>query len=193
MARPTFLPRLSIRELRAALRGEEARISSRWAAYALSKTRAGVDILSKLIRSSDRSPARLAAIYGFTSVKRLKVRDFETLLRILKDPSEDPVSRGQAAEALGPHVDYRRARQRKGRDRQATEAFLRGLNDPAPEVRLWSIFALAVPGNDWVIPHLEPLTYDSALVPKMYSVGHEARWAIKWIRGEDPDLDPPSA
>ena len=29
------------------------------------------------------------------------------------------------------------------------------------------------------------MTSDAALVPGMYTVGQEARWAIRWIRGEE--------
>jgi len=60
---------------------------------------------------------------------------------------------------------------------------------PPPEVRLWSIFALANPGNEWLVAKLETMTSDPALVPGMYTVGQEARWAIRWIRG-DAHIDP---
>lgn len=102
--------------------------------------------------------------------------------------------RGQAAEPLGPRVRYdARAGALRRRDVLARSAFLRGLDDPAPEVRFWSIFALAHRGNDWAIAKLETMTSDSALVPKMRTtVGQEARWAINWILGRDPDLDPSS-
>jgi hypothetical protein len=56
-------------------------------------------------------------------------------------------------------------------------------------VRLWSIFALANPENEWLVSRLESMTSDPALVPGMYTVGQEARWAIRRIRG-DPDVDP---
>jgi hypothetical protein len=75
------------------------------------------------------------------------------------------------------------------RDALAREAFLRGLDDPEPEVRFWSIFALAKPDNDWLIPKLESMTGDPAPLPGMWTVGQEARWAIRWIRREGDMLE----
>jgi len=48
---------------------------------------------------------------------------------------------------------------------------------------------LANPENAWVLPKLESMTGDPALVPGMHTVGQEARWAIRWIRREE-DIDP---
>jgi HEAT repeat protein len=136
---------------------------------------------------------RRAAVYGFLSVKGIRPEDFNRLLRIFQDPREDPSVRGQAAEAVGSRVDYRaRPGRMRRRDAVARTAFLSGLADPEPEVRFWSIFALAQFGNDWVIPKLESMTTDEAPVPGMWTVGQEARWAIRWIRGE-ADLDPRSS
>ena len=69
-------------------------------------------------------------------------------------------------------------------------AFVRGLDDPAPEVRLWSIYALAHPENVWLLSKLETMVNDQATVPGMWTVRQEALWAIRWIRQTDPDCDP---
>jgi HEAT repeat protein len=123
-------------------------------------------------------------------VKRLKPEDFNRLLRIYQDPREAPALRGQAAEALTGRIDYRvMPGKMRRRDAVARQAFLRGLDDAVPEVRLWSIFALANPENEWLVSKLESMTSDPALVPGMYTVGQEAQWAIRSIRREE-DIDP---
>ena len=115
---------------------------------------------------------RRAAIYGFMSVKRLRPEDFNRLLRIFQNATEAPGVRGQAAEALGPRVNYRGKPGRvRRRDALARDAFLRGLDDPEPEVRLWSIFAPASPANGWLIPKLESMSCDEAAVLGMWTVG----------------------
>jgi hypothetical protein len=99
--------------------------------------------------------------------------------------------RGQAAEALAGRINYDHGRRPvRSRDLRARAAFERGLSDPAPEVRLWSIFALAQQGNEWVIPKLELMRHDTALVPRMWTVGQEASWAIDWIRERNLDRNP---
>jgi len=135
---------------------------------------------------------RRAAVYGFAWARDLRPEDFNRLLKIFEDPREDPGIRGQAAEALGPRVGRRvPAGKMRRRDALARVAFVRGLEAPEPEVRFWSIFALASPWNEWVIPKLESMTSDDAGIPGMWTVGQEARWAIRWIRGQG-DLDPRS-
>jgi HEAT repeat protein len=120
----------------------------------------------------------------------MRPEDFNRLLRIYQDSREAPEIRGQAAEALTGRVDYRESPGRmRRRDALARQAFLRGLDDPEAEVRLWSIFALANRENGWLVSRLESMTSDAALVPGMYTVGQEARWAIRWIRGEE-HIDP---
>jgi HEAT repeat protein len=137
---------------------------------------------------------RRAAVYGFVWVHRPTAADVKRLLRIHQDPTESPDIRGQAAEALGPSVV---ARGKAGRVRQndarslARDALLRGLDDPEPEVRFWSIFALASPENEWLLPKLESMVGDRALVPGWWTVGREAGWAIRWMRREG-DVDPRS-
>ncbi|HET9155167.1 MAG TPA: hypothetical protein VFN91_00790, partial [Myxococcaceae bacterium] len=74
-------------------------------------------------------------------------------------------------------------------DQLARDALVRGLDDQEPEVRFWSIYALASPENAWVLPKLESMLGDRALVPGWWTVGQEVGWAIRWIRREG-DVDP---
>ena len=69
-------------------------------------------------------------------------------------------------------------------------ALVAALDDPEPEVRFWSIFALASPKNVDLLPPLERLARDPARVPRWWTVGQEARWAMNWILNRDLDLEP---
>ena len=165
-------------------------LSPEWAADALSRSRDGIRVLREALGSGAPEATRRAAVYGFVWVKRMRPEDFNQLLSIYQDARESPGLRGQAAEALAGRVDYREKPGRMSRrDALARQAFLHGLDDPEPEVRLWSIFALANPENGWLVSKLESMASDPALVAGMYTVGQEARWAIRWIRGEK-HIDP---
>jgi hypothetical protein len=78
----------------------------------------------------------------------------------------------------------------RGRHERARMALISGLDDPKPEVRFWSIFALGSPENVDLLPRLENLATDAALVPGWWTVGQEARWAMNWILKRDLHLDP---
>jgi hypothetical protein len=185
--RPVQLSEQRLAELENALRGANTQLSPEWAAEALAKSREGRRLLIRLIDSQESSKLRRAAIYGLVSGK-LSSSEFNLLLRTFENSSEEPSTRGQAAEALGPRVTFNGPRRHlRRRDLVARFAFERGLDDPAPEVRFWSIFALARPGNDWLIPKLETMAKDKAMIPGMWTVGQEASWAMHWIRGEDVD------
>lgn len=178
--------------LERAFRGADPVVSPEWAAEALSKSRNGRRLLIETIESKGPSNLRRAAIYGFV-FGNIKPAEFSLLLRVFQDPNEEPSVRGQAAEALGPRVRYPgQAGIVRRRDVLARSAFLRGLEDPEPEVRFWSVFALARPGRKSIIHKLEGMTNDPALVQGMWTVGQEARWAINWILGRDVDRDPAS-
>jgi hypothetical protein len=181
-----------IESLRQALHGKNSKLSPEWAADALSKSREGRTVLREALGSGMLAATRRAAVYGFMWVEELRPEDFNRLLRIFEDPRQEPTIRGQAAEALGPRVGrHVQPGKMRRRDALARVAFVRGLEDPEPVVRFWSIFALASPWNEWVIPKLESMTSDDAAIPGMWTIGQEARWAIRWIRGQG-DLDPRS-
>jgi len=180
---------LPIATLARALRGASSTISPEWAADALARKRLGIEILGRAIRG--RKPFRRAALYGFVWVKAFKSRDLERIVEILKDQTEDAKVRGQAAEALSGHLrrDQRSRRAQQGHER-ARAALVAALDDPEPEVRLWSIFALASPENADLLPLLEKLAKDPAQVPGWWTVGQEARWAMNQIRKRSVHLDP---
>jgi len=175
-----------------ALQGQEPKLSRQQAAQALARSREGTRLLARIIESAESPQVREAAIYGF-AWGTLRSPQFCLLLRVFEDSAEHPAVRGQAAEALGPrlHDVSRRGRQHQ-RFLRAVEAFKRGLDDPAPEVRLWSIFALAHPENAWLLPKLGMMVEDLAMVPGMWTVRQEALWAIRWIKDGDIDCDPRS-
>src|SRR5229473_514141 len=87
-----------------------------------------------------------------------------------------------------PAVRYEgQARFVRRRDVLARSAFIRGLEDAAPEVRFWSIFALASRGHESIIHKPKGMTNGSALVQGLWKVGQEARSAINWILRRDID------
>ena len=172
-----------------ALRGSHPDLSAEWAADALARKRLGIQILGWAIRG--RKPFRRAALYGFVWVKTLKSRDLERIVEILKDQTEDAKVRGQAAEALAGHVRRDlRSRRAQQRHERARAALVAALDDSEPEVRLWSIFALASPENADLLPRLEKLGRDPTPVPGWWTVGQEARWAVNRILKRDLHLDP---
>jgi len=181
---------LPLAALTHALHGRNPNLSPEWAADALARKRPGIEILGRAIRG--RKPFRRAALYGFVWVQTLRSRDLERIVEILEDRTEDAKVRGQAAEALAGRL-RRDLRSRKAHQRheRARTALIEALGDPEPEVRLWSIFALASPDNADLLPLLEKLAQDAAMVPGLYTVGQEARWAMNWILRRDLDLDPP--
>ena len=180
---------LPVATLARALRGASSTISPEWAADALARKRPGIEILGRAIRG--RKPFRRAALYGFVWVKALKSRDLERIVEILEDQTEDAKVRGQAAEALAGHLRRDlRSRRAQQRHKRARAALVAALEDPEPEVRLWSIFALASPENADLLPRLEKLASDAALVAGYWTVGQEARWAMNRILKRNLDLDP---
>ena len=189
--------RLTLKQVRAlplailneALRGRNPELSPELAADALARKRLGIAVLGRAIRG--RTPFRRAALYGFVWVKALKSRDLEQIIEILEDQTEDSKVRGEAAEALAGRLrrDLRSRRVQQRHDR-ARLALVAALDDRDPEVRFWSIFALASPENADLLPRLERLAGDPARPPGWWTVGQEARWAMNQIRKRDAHLDP---
>lgn len=176
--------------LERALRGQDPTIDPHRAAESLAKSREGTRLLVRMIESYAPAQLRAAAVYGF-AWGHLRSPEICFLLRVLDNPTEHPAVRGQAAEALGPKLhEAGRGRPWHLRYLRARETFLRGLGDPAPEVRLWSIYALAHPENVWLVPRLETMTTDDAMVPGMWTVRQEALWAIHWITKHDIHPEP---
>jgi hypothetical protein len=169
------------------LRGADPQLAPERAAEVLATCRKGRALLLQLIGSREPPRLRQSAAYGFV-FGPLDASEFNFLLRRFDDTTEDPGVRGQIAEAIGPRVVFNdQARRKRRRDWVARAAFQRGLDDPSPVVRFWSIFALARRGNGWAIPKLETMRKDLSFIPGMWTVGQEAGWAIHWIRGQEVD------
>jgi HEAT repeat protein len=111
---------------------------------------------------------------GLVAPRRRATRDLVTLtlLHHLADPDEDPDLRGEAAEQLGwdPCTGALR--------RSVVANLLAGLDDPAPEVRFWCAYALAMRQVRRALPRLRELAGDTALPADLWTVGEEATWAI---------------
>jgi hypothetical protein len=195
--RPTFghkfgttsIAEQRLASLKRALLRMDRSFSPERAAEALANSHNGRQFLIRVIRSKEPPEVRRAAAYGFV-YGELQSSEFNALLGVFVNANEESAVRGQIAEALGPRINFSRRNRLRRRDWIARSAFVRGLDDPSPEVRFWSIFALARPGNEWVIPKLESMTSDRTPVPGFWTLGQEASWAIHWINGED--LDPHS-
>lgn len=97
------------------------------------------------------------------------------LLRILRDIDEEPALRGEAAEALG---------NLKARGKEVVSALVTSLDDPSPDVRFFSAFALGAVGTKAVLPQLERVAAEDEGVAEPYgSVAIEAKLAIDAITG----------
>ncbi|OJH38789.1 hypothetical protein BON30_21420 [Cystobacter ferrugineus] len=129
---------------------------------------------------------RQAALYEFLFTN-LASWHLALLRRVLANPREAPDIRGQAAEALGCH--YARYRHRwQRRYRRLVETLEHGLEDPAPEVRFWSIYALTCMEEARVLPRLRLIAAtDTASCPGMWTLRQEALWAIAQFEGRDID------
>jgi HEAT repeat protein len=124
---------------------------------------------------SGRSPEarkRAAWALGFLNDEEAA----SALLRTLGDRKDEADVRAYAAEALGhmaPHSPHD----------EALAALLRALNDPAPEIRFWSAFALGNLGDERAIPALQQLAArDSESVPGWWSIRKEALDSIEQIK-----------
>jgi HEAT repeat protein len=123
--------------------------------------------LIALMQGTGESGQRTAAAYvlGWLYDARAVV----PLVHVLRNTQEAPELRGQAAEALA-YIGNRRA----------VPALLVALEDPSPEVRLWSAFALGELRDQRAVSPLERLAAtDTAPVPGWWTVGEEAREALK--------------
>jgi HEAT repeat protein len=177
--------------LERALRGGDADLIPHRAAELLARYREGMRLLVRVVTSPGAPELREAAVYGFVFAN-LAPQHLVLLRRVFANPHEAPQVRAQAAEALGSHLSgYRHRWQR--RYRRIVDSLVRGLDDPVPEVRFWSIYALAHPRQDdaRVMPRLRAIAEtDTAECPGMWTLRQEALWAIQWIESADIFCDP---
>ncbi len=130
------------------------------------------------LRSSRDCEKRVAAAYtlGFFHDRRA----VKPLIHVVRNRRASPRLRGQAAEALGYLFMFQTGR-------LALSTLLKELEDPSPEVRFWSVFALGQMGNRKAIPALtEILQEDKAILPGWWSIAKEAKAAIRQIRKRNP-------
>jgi HEAT repeat protein len=123
------------------------------------------------LRTSRDCEKRVAAAYtlGFLRDRRAA----KALIQVLSRRRQSPRLRGQAAEALGYLFIFRT-------DRLAFLTLLEGLEDPSPEVRFWSVFAIGQMGNRKAIPALTKISQkDKATLPGWWSIAKEAKAAIR--------------
>ncbi|MGE6761633.1 HEAT repeat domain-containing protein [Corallococcus interemptor] len=166
-------------KLEGALRGEDPDMAPHVAADTLARYREGLRLLTRIIASPGDPRLREAAVYGFVFAQ-LAPQHLVLLRRIYANPNEAPGVRSQAAEALGSHYsNYRHTWQR--RYRRVIDLLVRGLDDPEPEIRFWSIYALAGHKDPRIRPKLQAIAQnDTATVPGMWSLRQEALWALGW-------------
>jgi HEAT repeat protein len=130
------------------------------------------------LRTSRDCERRLAAAYtlGFLNDRRAA----KPLIHVISNRRISPRLRGQAAEALGYLFTFRT-------DRLAFSTLLKQLEDPSPEVRLWSVFAIGQMGARKAISALTKISQeDKANLPGWWSIAKEAKAAIRQIRKQNP-------
>jgi HEAT repeat protein len=99
-------------------------------------------------------------------------RTIRALERTVKDSSEHPRVRGEAAEALA-----------HGHRKQSHSVLLQGLKDRSKDVRFWCAFALGEMAEERAIPSLELIAEtDTRVVKGFHSVAKEARDALQNIK-----------
>ena len=160
-----------VRALLNALADADATV--RWEAAkalsALGDTRA-VPPLIALAQGTGASDQRTAAVYVLGWLR--DTRALAPLVQVLRSNREGAQLRSHAAEALA-YIGNRRA----------VPALITALDDPSPEVRLWSAFALGELGDTRAVAPLEHLAAtDVTPVPGWGTVGEEVREALKRLK-----------
>lgn len=135
--------------------------------------------LRRLLRIHHRPRASELAAYALAWTH--DSAEAPALVSCLRDTRHTPTTRGQAAEALGIVLQYRR---RTSAHRRAETALLDCLADPSPEVRFWCCFALGSLRSKSALERLEHLKQtDTAILPGWWYVHEEAADAIERIAG----------
>lgn len=136
--------------------------------------------LTKLVRNDPDPEVREQAAHQLAWL--FDERVYEPLLDVLQNREEMPRVRAQAAEGLGMLLDCADARNR--RFRQAASSLITALQDPAPEVRFWSAYALGVMRARAALPELQHLAAtDDAMCAGWWLVREEASDAAAYILG----------
>lgn len=107
------------------------------------------------------------------------------LIAVLSNRNDAPRVRAQAAETLG--MLYQLRDRRKFAFRKTAEALMSVLDDPSPEVRFWTVFALGVMRCRKALAQIEHLAAtDFALCPGWWTVAEEAEDMAYTIRHRRP-------
>jgi len=105
-------------------------------------------------------------------------RTIRALESVVKNKSERPRVRGEAAEALA-----------HSHRRKSHEVLLAGLDDSSKDVRFWCAFALGQMAEQRAVPALKRLAVsDRRIVKGFHAVAKEATDAIQNIQKENSDL-----
>jgi HEAT repeat protein len=138
----------------------------------------GLRIRERLERVLEAHPnPETRAMAAWTLGYRRDEKAAPSLAAAFRDDASVDV-RSHAAEALGHLLGYSEEAP------QFTRILLAGLDDPSPEVRFWSCFALGTFRDESAVPELQRLIEDQADVDAWWTVGKEAQWAIAHIQGE---------
>jgi HEAT repeat protein len=133
--------------------------------------------LLEFLETERRVDTRHAILY--TLSWHADVGTWDLMVRILSDPHEDPLVRGQAAEGLAYTFDKVSPGSREFE--VGVKALLDALKDPSPEVRYCSLFALGATKHPPLIPVLKEMLADQTPVPGW--VGTVASSAANAIEG----------
>ena len=146
-------------------------------AYALGELndKRAVPALKNALQSDADPKVREAAAYALGWIWTGKKEATEALVRALSDRAEQPAIRGVAADSLSRQWVL-------GGNPEVVEALVAACEDPSPEVRYWSAFALGEVSDVRALPTLERLAKtDDGVAPNGESVSEEAMAAIKRI------------
>lgn len=128
--------------------------------------------LIRILKKGRRPFNRAAAAFAMTMVTTPGT--IAALEQAVKNKSEHPRVRGEAAEALA------HSHRKKSHDVLLTE-----LSDPSKDVRFWCAYALGEMAEKRAVPALKLLvTNDRRIVKGFHSVGKEAADAIECIETE---------
>jgi HEAT repeat protein len=129
--------------------------------------------LISILTHGRRPLNRAAAAFAMQILKTQ--RGVKALERSVKNRSEHPRVRGEAAEALA-----------HGHRKMSHDVLLKELGDPSKNVRFWCAFALGEMAERRAVPALKRLAAtDKRIVKGLHSVAKEAADAIRNIRKND--------
>lgn len=129
--------------------------------------------LIKTLKRGRRAFNRAAAAYAMQAVRDIRVT--MALERTVRNKSEYPDVRGEAAEALA-HCH----------GKSTHGLLLRTLRDPSKDARFWCAFALGQMREREAVPFLRQLSRDQREVRGFHSVAKEAADAIVEIERREP-------